>query len=275
MENERSDRILMRAGAIHGQYTRHSPAAAGQYPGPHLWAGGIQRFSLLPLAQPAAVSPRGHPAAGRGRPCWPCYGTPARWSAGGGGFAQPGAARDGGGKLCHLELLPSVLLHVSLGSRRSLLCWIGYGVGLLACGIHLAEIFGTEVASHQFGLRLITFGFGALAILAALASGRINSNARGGHAHAGRHGPLPVAVSFAHFGEAHGPMPGLTSSWCTCRHPAGAGRAAAGLPLSAAGRLHSLSGECAAGGGLRGGPDRAVEPVGARSRPPREGSPWR
>ncbi|MXZ34430.1 MAG: hypothetical protein F4Z21_04025 [Acidobacteria bacterium] len=110
------------------------------------------------------------------------------------------------GSFATLSLLPSVLLHVSLGSRRSLLCWIGYGVGLLACGIHLAAIFGTEVASHQFGLRLITFGFGALAVLAALFLWRDQQQRKGaGMRMLGAMALFLFAVSFAHFGEGHGP----------------------------------------------------------------------
>ncbi|MCY3757204.1 MAG: histidine kinase [Acidobacteria bacterium] len=110
------------------------------------------------------------------------------------------------GSFATLSLLPSVLLHVSLGSRRSLLCWIGYGVGLLACGIHLAAIFGTGVASHQFGLRLITFGFGSLAVLAALALWQDQQQRKGaGMRMLGAMALFLFAVSFAHFGEAHGP----------------------------------------------------------------------
>ncbi len=113
------------------------------------------------------------------------------------------------GSFATLSLLPSVLLHVSLDSRRSLLCWIGYGVGLLACGIHLAEIFGTEVASHQFGLRLITFGFGALAVLAALALWKDQQQRKGaGMRMLGAMALFLFAVSFVHFGEAHG-----TDAW--------------------------------------------------------------
>lgn len=110
------------------------------------------------------------------------------------------------GSFATLSLLPSVLLHVSLGSRRSLLCWIGYGVGLLACGIHLAEIFGTEVASHRFGLRLITFGFGALAVLAALVLWKDQQQRKGaGMRMLGAMALFLFAVSFVHFGEVHGP----------------------------------------------------------------------
>ena len=113
------------------------------------------------------------------------------------------------GSFATLSLLPSVLLHVSLGSRRSLLCWIGYGVGLLACGIHLAEIFGTGVASHQFGLRLITFGFGALAVLAALVLWKDQQQRKGaGMRMLGAMALFLFAVSFAHFGETHG-----TDAW--------------------------------------------------------------
>lgn len=109
------------------------------------------------------------------------------------------------GSLATLSLLPSVLLHVSLGSRRFLLCWIGYGVGLLACGIHLAEIFGTGVASHQFGLRLITFGFGVLAVLAALVLWKDQQQRKGaGMRMLGAMALFLFAVSFTHFGETHG-----------------------------------------------------------------------
>ncbi len=110
------------------------------------------------------------------------------------------------GSFATLSLLPSVLLHVSLGSRRSLLRWTGYGVGLLACGIHLAEIFGTEVASHQFGLRLITFGFGALAVLAALVLWKDRQRRKGaGMRMLGAMALFLFAVSFLHFGEVHRP----------------------------------------------------------------------
>ena len=110
------------------------------------------------------------------------------------------------GSFATLSLLPSVLLHVSMGSRRSLLSWIGYGVGLLACGIHLAEIFGAEVASHQFGLRLITFGFGGLAVLAAFVLWKDQQRRKGaGMRMLGAMALFLFAVSFLHFGEVHGP----------------------------------------------------------------------
>lgn len=110
------------------------------------------------------------------------------------------------GSFAILSLLPSVLLHVSLGSRRNLLCWVGYAVGFLACGIHLAEIFGTEVTSHQMGLRLITYGFGALAILAALAFWKDQHRRKGaGMRMLGALALFLFAVSFLHFGEVHGP----------------------------------------------------------------------
>ena len=80
---------------------------------------------------------------------------------------------------------------------------------MLACGIHLAEIFGTEVASHQFGLRLITFGFGGLAVLAALALWKDQQQRKGaGMRMLGAMALFLFAVSFVHFGEAHG-----TDAW--------------------------------------------------------------
>ena len=109
------------------------------------------------------------------------------------------------GSFATLSLLPSVLLHVSLGSRRWLLRWTGYGVGLLACGIHLAEIFGAEGASHQWGLRLITFGFGGLAVLAAFVLWKDQQHKGAGMRMLGAMALFLFAVSFLHFGEIHGP----------------------------------------------------------------------
>ena len=109
------------------------------------------------------------------------------------------------GSFATLSLLPSVLLHVSLGSRRWLLRWTGYGVGLLACGIHLTEIFGAEGASHQWGLQLITFGFGGLAVLAAFVLWKDQQHKGAGMRMLGAMALFLFAVSFLHFGEIHGP----------------------------------------------------------------------
>ncbi len=133
------------------------------------------------------------------------------WNAGSLGVLaladSPSLARRGmvAGSFATLSLLPSVLLHVSLGTQRPLLRWIGYGLGMLAFFIHLAEIFGTGSASHQFGLRLVTFGFGSLAILTAFALWNDQQQRKGeGMRVLGAMALLLFAVSFVHFGDAHG-----------------------------------------------------------------------
>jgi two-component sensor histidine kinase len=105
-----------------------------------------------------------------------------------------------------LSFLPSVLLHLSLGAGRPLLRVAGYCLGSAAFLAHLSEVFGIAVASHQFGLLLITYGFGALAVLAALALARDWTHHRGASMRALAAMSLFLfAVSFVHFSTEHGP----------------------------------------------------------------------
>lgn len=134
------------------------------------------------------------------------------WNAGSLGVLAladtPSLARRGmvAASFAALSLLPSVLLHVSLGPQRLFLRSIGYGLGILAFAIHLAEILGTGGAPHQFGLRLITFGFGFLAILTAAVLWSDQQQRKGaGMRVLGAMALLLFAVSFVHFGEAHEP----------------------------------------------------------------------
>ena len=104
-----------------------------------------------------------------------------------------------------LSLLPGVLLHLSLGSgqRRILVC--GYLLSLAAVVTHLAELFGGGESSHRFGLLLITFGFGALALLAALALAREKRRLKGASLRViAAMALFFLAVSFIHFGSSHG-----------------------------------------------------------------------
>ena len=104
-----------------------------------------------------------------------------------------------------LSLLPSVLLHLALGRGHPRLRAGGYAVGGLAAAAHLAEAFGLGIGGHDFGIRLITFGFGALAVGAAvlLSRGRAARRAAGMRTVAAM-ALFLLAASFVHFGAEHG-----------------------------------------------------------------------
>jgi two-component sensor histidine kinase len=105
-----------------------------------------------------------------------------------------------------LSLLPSVLLDLSLAGRRSLLRAAGYFLGFAAFAAHLSEAFGIGVASHQFGLLLSTYGFGALAVIAALGLAAERVRSRGASMRLLAAMSLFLfAISFVHFGSGHGP----------------------------------------------------------------------
>lgn len=105
-----------------------------------------------------------------------------------------------------LSLLPPVLLHLALGREYPPLRAGGYAIGGLAAAAHLAEAFNLGIAGHDFGIRLITFGFGALAVGAAalLSRGRAARRAAGMRAVAAM-ALFLLAASFVHFGGEHGP----------------------------------------------------------------------
>lgn len=68
-----------------------------------------------------------------------------------------------------LSLLPAVLFDLSLPSQRRFLVRVGYGVSAVAIALHVAELLVGSDQFHQFGLILITAGFGTLTCLAAAA----------------------------------------------------------------------------------------------------------
>ncbi len=104
-----------------------------------------------------------------------------------------------------LSLLPGILLHLSLGSGHRWIRNCGYLLSLSAVVTHLAELFGGGEASHRFGLLLITFGFGALAVLAAWALAREKRQLEGASLRAlAAMALFFFAVSFIHFGSGHG-----------------------------------------------------------------------
>jgi hypothetical protein len=105
-----------------------------------------------------------------------------------------------------LSFLPSVLLHLALGKGRTLLLAAGYSLGGAAFIAHSTEAFGFNVTSHEFGLQLITYGFGALAVIAALTLARDRPLHRGASMRVLAAMSLFLfAVSFVHFSSEHGP----------------------------------------------------------------------
>ena len=105
-----------------------------------------------------------------------------------------------------LSLLPCVLLHLALGAEHRWLRLAGYAVGGAASLTHLSEAFRLPLASHEWGVQLITYGFGGLAVIAALLLSlwRADHRAAGMRAFAALSLFL-LAASFVHFGAEHGP----------------------------------------------------------------------
>src|ERR1700743_1995802 len=60
---------------------------------------------------------------------------------------------------CCLTLLPPVLLHLSLEGQMPVLTTIGYGLGLIAAGMHCASAFSGNESYRANALLLITVGF--------------------------------------------------------------------------------------------------------------------
>ena len=100
-----------------------------------------------------------------------------------------------------LSILPAVLLHIALDRQFPTIYGSGYALAGVALVLHLAELKGTEPGLHRRALILITIGFSALTLAAAIAI------TRGGHR---RRLPRVLgtmclalfAMSFVHFGAA-------------------------------------------------------------------------
>jgi two-component system, LytTR family, sensor kinase len=101
-----------------------------------------------------------------------------------------------------LSLLPAVLLHISLRSRRRAV-WIGgYVLSGVAVALHLADWLTHAPALHYAALLVVTLGFAALTILSVILEWRPENRAAGSRL-AGAMGLFLFAISFAHFGAAH------------------------------------------------------------------------
>jgi hypothetical protein len=103
-----------------------------------------------------------------------------------------------------LSLLPAVLLHVSVGTHRSPLVACGYGLSVVAVGMHFWEFHGNGPALHQLALLLITVGFLLLTAWAvADAVFRGKGHRPDGARIAGSMCLALFAMSFVHFGAGH------------------------------------------------------------------------
>ena len=101
-----------------------------------------------------------------------------------------------------LSLLPAVLLHISLESRRRALWIAGYVLSGVAVALHLADWLSHLTGLHYAALWVVTLGFAALTILSVVLEWRQENRAAGSRL-AGSMGLFLFAISFAHFGAAH------------------------------------------------------------------------
>ncbi|MGC9948491.1 MAG: histidine kinase [Bryobacteraceae bacterium] len=101
-----------------------------------------------------------------------------------------------------LSLLPAVLLHISLQSRRRAVWIAGYVLSGIAVALHLADWFTHVTGLHYAALLVVTLGFAGLTILSVILEWRQENRASGSRL-AGAMGLFLFAISFAHFGAAH------------------------------------------------------------------------
>jgi hypothetical protein len=120
-----------------------------------------------------------------------------------------------------LSLLPAVLLHISLQSRRRAVWISGYILSGAAVVLHIADWLSGASNLHYAALLLVTIGFAALTVLSVVLEWR-HANRAAGSRLAGAMGLFLFAISFAHFGPAHSEM--AWSSEAALHH--------AGLPLA-------------------------------------------
>src|ERR1039457_2366134 len=101
-----------------------------------------------------------------------------------------------------LSLLPAVLLHISLQSRRRAV-WIGgYVLSGVEVAINVGEWLRRAMRLHFAALLVVTLGFAALTILSVILEWRQENRAAGSRL-AGAMALFLFAISFAHFGAAH------------------------------------------------------------------------
>jgi two-component system, LytTR family, sensor kinase len=101
-----------------------------------------------------------------------------------------------------LSLLPAVLLHISLESRRRPVWIAGYVLSGAAVALHIGDWLSRDSGLHRDALLLVTIGFSALTILSLILEWR-HSNRAAGSRLAGAMALLLLAISFTHFGGVH------------------------------------------------------------------------
>lgn len=101
-----------------------------------------------------------------------------------------------------LSLLPAVLLHISLSSRRRALWIAGYVLSGVAVALHIGDLLFFAPALHYAALLVVTLGFAALTILSVILEWRQENRAAGSRL-AGTMGLFLFAISFTHFSAGH------------------------------------------------------------------------
>lgn len=106
-----------------------------------------------------------------------------------------------------LSLLPAVLLHLSLGGKYPAIRWAGYLLSASTILIHATEPWFDAFQHHILGLRLTTYGFGALTLLAVVL--QLRSTRTLSRRLAGTMSLFLFSLSFVHFGmhAAHASWP--------------------------------------------------------------------
>jgi two-component system LytT family sensor kinase len=106
-----------------------------------------------------------------------------------------------------LSLLPAVLLHLSMGEKYRAIRWAGYVLSAATILIHATEPWFNAFEHHILALRLTTFGFGALTLVAVILL--LRSTRTLSRRLAGTMSLLLFSLSFVHFGvqTAHASWP--------------------------------------------------------------------
>lgn len=122
-------------------------------------------------------------------------------------LAEPGSrtqALVAAASFAVLSLLPSALLQLALRGEAPWLMRIGYAVGAGAAAAHLLHAAGIPGVALEAGFVTINYGFGLLAVAAAVLLARKGPNRRvAGMRALGAMALFLLAASFVHFGSAH------------------------------------------------------------------------
>ena len=107
------------------------------------------------------------------------------------------------GSFSVLSLLPAVLLHISLQSRRRFIWSSGYAVSAIAVILHIGDLITGASRFHYAAILLVTIGFTALTTASVIGETFGGPHDGGGKRLAGAMVLFLFAISFAHFGSTH------------------------------------------------------------------------